>query len=351
MLLVVFSAVIAAIAGLAVMGFLTSRKQFEVVERTVIITGGSQGLGLELAKQLSAKGANIVIVAQTVSKLEHALESIRNAAVRPAAQRFMYLSYDLRSPDSASSILSKVTQWNDGIPADIVINCAGHCIPGFFASCTAETLRDQMDTLYWSCAYMAHSTLQQWTKPVDKQTQKSYDNKPRHLIFTSSVLAFMPLAGYAAYNPAKAAMRALADTLNQEVQVYNGTRLHPTEAGPAAEIKIHAIYPGGIKTPGFENEMKLKPALTNKLEEDDKPQQPDDLARIIIAELEAGRYMITSSFVSNVMKGWAMGGSQRTGLADYFWNGLGSLIVLFIAPDFMSKCRKWGKQKGLQAAI
>lgn len=44
--------------------------------QTVIITGGSQGMGRGLAKILSQKGANIVIVARTQSKLDDALKYI-----------------------------------------------------------------------------------------------------------------------------------------------------------------------------------------------------------------------------------------------------------------------------------
>lgn len=334
------------LAPVIVMVLLKKRKYFDVYGRTVIVTGGSQGLGLAIAKLLASKGAHVVIVAQKASKLEKALEELRRVSWN-SDRRLMYLSYDLRSPESAPKIIEEVTEWNGGEPPDVVFNCAGHCLPGFFASSSVEMLRDQMETLYWSCTYMAHATLKSWTEPVEKSQQVA---KPRHLIFTSSVLAFMPLAGYAAYNPAKAAMRTLADTLNQEVQVYNGARLHPTEPGPAAEIKIHAVYPMGIRSPGYDNEQKTKPALTQKLEEDDKPQEPDELARLIVRELEAGRYMVTCSLIGHIMKGWAMGGSQRVGLTDYIWNWLGSIIVLFIAPDFLSKCFKWGREKGMNGA-
>lgn len=351
MFLIVLSSIGVVLLSVIVMGLFTGKKQFEVAGRAVVVTGASQGLGLALAKELSRKGANVAIVSRDVAKLQRALEEIRGVALDTSTQKSMYLSYDLRAPESAPAILAEVTKWNNGEPPDVVLNCAGHCIPGFFASSTVETLQDQMDTLYWSCTYMAHATLKAWIQPVDKQSQRRHANKPRHLIFTSSVLAFMPLAGYAPYNPAKAAMRSLADTLNQEVQVYNGARDHPTESGPAAEIKIHAIYPMGIQSPGYENEQKLKPALTQKLEEDDRPQLPDDLAKTIIADLEAGKYMITTGLIGHLMKGWSMGGSQRTGVADYAWSWLGSLVILFIAPDFMSKCWKWGKEKGLQATV
>lgn len=327
----------------------SSKSKFDVNHRTVLITGGSQGLGLALAHQLASKGANVVIVAQTVSKLERATYSIQTGAIHDD-QKFTYLSYDLRDPKSAPEILKKVTEWNDGQPPDVVLNCAGLCVPGFFAGLGVEEHRGQMDTVYWSCAYLAHATLKAWTVPVAKADQKKHDGQSRHLIFTSSVVAFLPMAGYAAYTPAKAAMRALADTLNQEVQVYNGARQHPTQDGPAAEIKVHAVFPMGIKSPGFENENKTKPALTKELEKDDKPQDPKELAKIIIDDLEGGRYSVSTAFIGHIMKGWGLGGSQRVGLSDYLYNWLGSIAVLFVAPDMMSKCFNWGKKNGLQGA-
>lgn len=331
--------------ALSIMGIFASVNSFNVSDRTVLITGASQGLGLAVARQLAEKGAHVVIVAQTVSKLEKALETIKSAAAKPS-QRFLFLSYDLRAKESAAAILEKVTEWNNGIPPDVVFNCAGNCIPGFFASTSLETLRDQMETLYWSCAYLAHATLQAWTQPVTKAEQIAYRGRPRHLIFTSSVAAFLPMAGYAPYTPGKAAMRSLADTLNQEVQVYNGARM-VREDGPAAEIKVHAVFPMGILSPGFENEQKLKPILTQKLEEGDKPQQTEDLAKILIAELEAGKYMITASLTGHIMKGWAMGGSQRSGVMDYVWSWIGTLIVPFVSLDHFSKARQWGIEKGI----
>jgi 3-dehydrosphinganine reductase len=45
--------------------------------QTVVITGGSDGMGKAVALQLSAKGANVLIVARTVSKLEATVEEMK----------------------------------------------------------------------------------------------------------------------------------------------------------------------------------------------------------------------------------------------------------------------------------
>ena len=58
------------------MGLFRTGSRFPVKGRLVVITGGSQGMGLEVAKQLARKGANIAIVARNKDKLETALKQI-----------------------------------------------------------------------------------------------------------------------------------------------------------------------------------------------------------------------------------------------------------------------------------
>ena len=328
------------------MSFFTSKNHFTINGRTIIITGGSQGLGLALAQKLAAKGANVVIVAQTVEKLERAITQIRSRATS-SSQRFLHLSYDLRLPESATQILSRVTTWNHGRPADVVWCCAGSCHPGFFADISIEDQRGQMDTVYWSCAYIARATMNLWTQPSDSGSKAPDSVLPRHLIFTCSTLAFFPVAGYTAYTTAKAAMRALADSLQQEVAVYNGARQRGGVSAPDADIKIHTIFPMGILTPGFENEERLKPELTSQLEEDDKPQTADDVADAAIKGLERGQYMISTMLLGHLMKGAGMGGSLRSGFADVLWSWVASIVILFVGPDFVSKCKRWGRERGM----
>lgn len=342
--------------GIVTMSIFARKNHFPIAGRTAIVTGGSQGLGLSIAKLLASRGANVVIVAQDVRKLETALAEIKSSA-KSTDQRFHHLSFDLRDPSSAPTILSTVTTWNNGTPPSIVFCCAGHCLPGFFASSTIDTLRAQMDTIYWSAAFMAHAALNAWLQPStssaaleSKQNKDLSSDNTRHIIFTSSTVAFFPVAGYAPYSPAKAAMKSLADTLNQELAVYNGVRTSGAATPPQADIKVHTIYPMGILTPGFENENKTKPALTLMLEKDDQPQTPDEVARIAVERLEHGEQHITTMFLGHLLKGVGMGASLRSGIMDVLYHMLGSIAILFVAPDFVKKCWNWGREKGLEGA-
>ena len=57
----------------------------------MVVTGGSSGMGLGLAKRLSQKGGNVVIVAQNVPKLQNALRDVSVRAC-PEAQDFVLLT-------------------------------------------------------------------------------------------------------------------------------------------------------------------------------------------------------------------------------------------------------------------
>ncbi|KIW94346.1 uncharacterized protein Z519_05662 [Cladophialophora bantiana CBS 173.52] len=335
----------------------STKNHFPVEGLTAVVTGGSQGLGLAIAQELSARGANVAIVAQNVPKLETAVKTLQSRAKTVQKQKFLHLSYDLRVPESAPRILEEVKTWNNGEAPDLIFCCAGHCYPSFFADAPVDQLKDQMDTVYWSSAWMAHAAINMWKTPssspkaANHNKNKSTPPKPtRHIIFTCSTLAFFPVAGYSPYSPCKAAMRALADTLNQEVEVYNGARQNPSLGPvPDADMKVHILFPMGIMSPGLENENKIKPSLTLQLEKDDKPQQPEEIAKITLQRLGAGDFMISTMFLGHLMRGCGMSGSVRMNVMDVFWNWLGSIIIIFVAPDFVAKCRNWGKQKGMNA--
>lgn len=46
-------------------------------QKTILITGASEGMGRSAARQLAQKGANIIIVSRNVGRLEEALAEIK----------------------------------------------------------------------------------------------------------------------------------------------------------------------------------------------------------------------------------------------------------------------------------
>ena len=345
LLLFILTLILGLLTSIAVQSGMFSRKNhFPLSGRCAIVTGGSQGLGLSIARLLASKGAHVLIVAQDIVKLERAVQDLKSQASSPQTQRFQHLSFDLRDPSSAPRTLADATRWNGGTPPDILVCCAGNCVPSFFAQASLDTLRSQMDTIYWSAAYMAHAMLNAWleeSSSTDKKTSTQTKKDARHIVFACSTLAFYPFAGYAPYSPAKAAMKSLADTLQQEIAVYNSAPSSP------APIKVSTLYPMGILTPGYENETLLKPNLTKQFEKGDKPQTPEEVARICVEGLERGQTNITTAFTGHVMRGLGMASNVRQGVLDVVWWVFGGVGILFAGPDFIAQCRRWGREKGM----
>jgi NAD(P)-dependent dehydrogenase (short-subunit alcohol dehydrogenase family) len=76
--------------------------------QTVVITGGSEGLGKAVACQLAEKGANVVIVARTLQKLQESMEAIR---VSSCLSCFLmpFIDASLRAPQPTSASRGSTT--------------------------------------------------------------------------------------------------------------------------------------------------------------------------------------------------------------------------------------------------
>ncbi|KAK7511400.1 uncharacterized protein IWZ02DRAFT_440701 [Phyllosticta citriasiana] len=337
------------VLALDITGFFSKKNHFQVDGKTVVITGGSQGMGRGLGKLLAQKGANVVIVARNKNNLESALEYISGAAAK-STQRFHHISADVTKPEENNRIIREVTEWNHGQPPDIVWANAGMSTPAFLIDTSIDVLRQQMEINYFAAAFLAQSTLKTWVnsgglKDVDK---KSLTTIPaRHFIMTSSIAAFVGVAGYSPYSPAKAALRNLSDALHEEVQFYNGARYHATGVA-APEIKIHLVCPGTISSPGLVEEAKTKHPITELLEEGDSVQSEDEVAVAAVKELERGYYLIATNFLGKAMRASSLAGSPRNNwFIDTVFSWVTSLVWLFVQPDMDGKAWKYGKTHGL----
>ncbi|KAK7930981.1 NAD(P)-binding protein [Apiospora marii] len=331
-----------------------SPSAFEVRGRTAVITGGSRGMGLAVARQLAERGANVVIVARDQTKLLESLAYVKNGAASSEMQRFHQISADLTSPSEAVRVLEEVATWNGGNAPDIVWCCAGSSHPTLFVDTPVSEFSKQMNHNYFTALYMAHASLRQWLQrdhdrptPVSTTSMEKTGASPpaaRHLIFTASFLAFYSFTGYSPYSPSKAALRSLSDTLSQEVNLYAAA--NPREP----KIRLHTIFPAGILTDGFEAENRIKSDLTKLLEAGDTPLAPEVIASRSIKELENGQELITTDFQTGLVKRSMLGGSVRGGVLrgclDWVLASLLVIAMAFVRGDMDKKVRNWGTKFG-----
>ncbi|KAI0185634.1 hypothetical protein EV127DRAFT_440961 [Xylaria flabelliformis] len=345
------------------MGSSISTNRFPVDGRTVLITGGSKGLGLNAARQLAEKGANVIIVARDIGNLAKGIAFISKGARRPEAQRFHYISADVSVASDCARVIAEATEWGHGSPPDIVWCCSGSAHPTLFISTPLEQFQTMMDSNYFSSVYMAHSILNRWLGPVvgdaqsSGQPRESHPSRAkdtqslpaRHLIFTGSFVSFYSFAGFTPYSPSKAAVRALSDSLSQEMNLYAAA--HPD----LPRIRVHTVFPATMPTQSLEDENAVKTDLTKSLEEGDQILQPDECAHRAIAGLESGDEMIPTSTIIRLVMTSVMGGSVRDG----FWKGLvntilgwiTSVVMIFIRWDMDTKVKRWGKKYGSSGSL
>ncbi len=120
--------------------------------RTALITGGSRGLGLVLARQLAAAGANVAICARDPDEVERARRdlSARGAAV-------FGRSCDITDPAQVATLLTD-TEATLG-PVDILINNAGVIQVGPFDAMTLSDFDESMRTHFWGPLHLTLAAL------------------------------------------------------------------------------------------------------------------------------------------------------------------------------------------------
>src|SRR4051794_12861501 len=95
-----------------------SWKAYDLRDKNVLITGGSRGLGLVLARQLVAEGARVAICARDPAELERAELDLRQRGGHVVARRC-----DLTDQGQVTDMVNAVRV---GLgPVDVLINNAG----------------------------------------------------------------------------------------------------------------------------------------------------------------------------------------------------------------------------------
>jgi short-subunit dehydrogenase len=101
-----------AAIGLSILGLLTvryqnrKRKTISFSEKIVLITGGSRGLGLILAKQMAREGAKVIICARSPDQLEKARHAIELQSVYPVSAKVCDIS-DLQQVENLFAFINQ----------------------------------------------------------------------------------------------------------------------------------------------------------------------------------------------------------------------------------------------------
>ena len=140
----------AAATMLAARG-MRNRHGIEFAGRVVVITGGSRGLGLVLARQLAAEGARLCLLARDAEELERARQQL------PADAEVMAIRCDVRRRGDVRAAMAQVLEkWT---AVDVLINNAGIIQVGPLEHMEHEDFENAMATHFWGPLHLMYEVL------------------------------------------------------------------------------------------------------------------------------------------------------------------------------------------------
>lgn len=204
--------------------------------RCAIVTGASQGLGFEVAKQMLTAGASVVICARDETKLQEASVALR-AFVAPTAT-LLAIAADVSKPTDVDRLAQAALSITGRL--DILVANAGVYGPkGPIESIDWEAWSEAIDinlkgTVLQCRAVLPHMKKQQYGK----------------IIILSGGGATKPMPNLSAYAASKAAVVRFAETLAEEVADYH--------------IDVNTVAPGALNTRLLDEILEAGPDKVGK---------------------------------------------------------------------------------------
>ena len=166
-----------------------------------LITGASAGLGVEFARQLSARGHRLVLVARRKERLEELAKELGNARA---------VALDLSEDDAAAKLMADLEAHGETV--DLLVNNAGFGLIGPFAKLDARRERQMID--------LNVSTLTDLCRAV---APGMIERKSGAILNVASTAAFQPGPKMAVYFATKAFVLSLSEALHEELKPYGIT--------------------------------------------------------------------------------------------------------------------------------
>src|ERR1051325_7295528 len=187
--------------------------------QVAVVTGGSRGIGLAIARALVAEGVQVGITGRTWSHLSPARHQIEAAG--PGAVET--LQADVRRYDEVQRAIDATVSRFGGL--DILVNNAGVGIFTDVASMTPAQWSEVIDTNLTGVFYACHAAI-----PHLRARGRGF------IVNISSLAGKNPFVDGAAYCASKSALNAFSEALMQEVR-HDG-------------IRVSYVLPGSVAT-GF----------------------------------------------------------------------------------------------------
>jgi len=192
----------------------------------VVVTGGSEGIGLALARRFARAGHAIALVARREQPLAEAARIIGGEARTPVVT----IALDITAPDAARLIVQQLAA--EGFYLDVLVNNAGIGAAGAFAEQRAEEVLAVLDLNVGAASALMHAAL-----PGMLARGRG------GVLNVSSLGGYAPGPNQAVYYASKSYMLSLSEAVAEEV-AGRGVRVAVLVPGPVSTA-FHARMGAG----------------------------------------------------------------------------------------------------------
>jgi NAD(P)-dependent dehydrogenase (short-subunit alcohol dehydrogenase family) len=190
-----------AVAGLGWLAYkmLQWGRQENLYGQVVLITGGSRGLGLALAREFARAGCRLVLAARDAQELARAQQDLR-----PGGTEVLTVPCDVTDQEQVRSLVDQATQRFGRV--DIVVNNAGIIQVGPMSTTTVEDFARALDVMFWGTLYPTLAVLPQMRA-----------RRRGHIVNITSIGGMVSVPHLLPYTCAKFAAVGLSEGLRAEL--------------------------------------------------------------------------------------------------------------------------------------
>jgi short-subunit dehydrogenase len=219
-----------------------------------LVTGASAGIGREIARELAAQGADVLLVARREERL-------RELAVEFTAQgrRAEFVAGDITDPATRTAAIAAAKERLGGL--EILVNNAGVGAMGPFTDADPGRLRRIFEVNFFAPVELIRAALpllQEGRRPI--------------IVNVASILSHVGLPNISEYSASKFALRGFSEVLRAE--------LHPKG------VDVLVISPATVATEMWETMLEVKGDTSWRASQGDTPRH---IARKVVKAIRRGR--------------------------------------------------------------
>ena len=232
--------------------------------QTVVITGGSSGIGLDLAKAYAKQGANLVLLARNQERLDAAMKECESVC-NSSAQKILAFSVDVANQTQLNECVAKIKA-QASVP-DILILSAGIVASEHFLEQSDDGFEDIFQINVLGSRAVAKAFLPDMVKQGRGQ-----------LCFVGSLGGLISTYGYSAYSASKFAVVGMAGALRQELS--------------AAGVGVSVLCPPEVDTPMVAQEAHNILPQTRFIKDVGGTLKVDTVTRSTLKGIRKNQFMI-----------------------------------------------------------